>query len=222
MESKKGKIWSEEEIEFITLNYDKMTKKELGDKIGRTQSAVIDKGKQIGLGRKNLNSRFNKDTRVCVICKNEFPRTSEYFTTFVAKRDKEVFQNKCRPCEKTYVQEKNSTLPKTLKLILNGIKGNEKRISKGFDLTLDFLLELWKKQDGKCALTGIEMTHKKGKGTHYFSSLSIDRIDSKLGYVKSNVQLACMWANGAKGTFSIEEFKNIINNTNSYLVNKRN
>lgn len=219
MKSKKGTLWSEEEIEFIRLNYDHMTKKELGSKLGRTESAVIDKAHLIGIGRKNLNSRFNKETRICVICKNEFPRTSEYFTTFIAKRDKEVFQNKCRPCEKVYVQEKNSTLTETIKGILRGIEKSKKRTNKGFELTLEFLLDLWSKQGGMCALTGIQMTHTKGKGTHYFSNLSVDRIDSNLGYIKNNVQLVCMWSNGAKGTFTMEEFKNIVNITNCHLTN---
>lgn len=217
MENNSGKVWSEEHLEFVRANYNKMTKKELGFEIGRTESSVIDKGKFLGCGRKNINSRFNKETRICVICKNELPRTSEHFTTFISKRDKEVYQNKCRPCERIYVQEKNSTLHRTLKSILGGIKRSEKRMKKGFDLTLDFLLCLWEEQEGKCAITGIEMTHKKGKGTHFFSNLTIDRIDSNIGYIKENVQLACMWANVAKGACTTEEFKNMISITSNYL-----
>lgn len=220
MDNKKGKTWSEEEIEFLRLSYDNMTKKEIGDKLGRTMTGIIDKAHTIGISRKNLNSRFNKDTRICTVCKNEFPKTSEYFTTFIAKRDKEVFQTKCKSCNKVYVQKRDSTLLKTLKNILRGIERSEKRMSKGFELSVELLTEMWDKQEGICALTGIQMTYIKGKGTHYFSNLSVDRVDSTIGYTKNNIQLVCMWANGAKGAFTMEEFKNIVAITNSHLFKK--
>jgi hypothetical protein len=219
MENKKGKIWSEEDIEFLKLNYASMTKKELGSIIGRTEAAVTDKAKLIGVGRKNLNSRFNKETRICVICKNEFPRTAEYFTTFIAKRDKEVFQNKCRPCEKVYVQEKSSTPIKTFKGILRNIKSDSKRTQNGFDIDLEYLLYLWDEQKQLCAISSIEMTTLKGKGVYYYSNVSVDKIIPELGYIKTNVQLVCSWANTAKSNLSIDDFKRMITLTYEKINN---
>jgi hypothetical protein len=77
-----------------------------------------------------------------------------------------------------------------------------KRKYKNCDLTIDHLMDLWQKQDGKCALTGKKMEHK-------FNSLftvSVDRIDSSRGYLQGNVQLLCQAINYAKNCFTNEQF----------------
>jgi len=71
-----------------------------------------------------------------------------------------------------------------------------------YDLSLDFLCDLWEKQKGCCAISNLPMTTK-------FNSLyscSIDRIDSTKGYTEDNVQLLCKAINYAKGHSSREEF----------------
>ena len=64
---------------------------------------------------------------------------------------------------------------------------------------------LWEKQDGKCALTGMQMTYKFYEG-RVNTNLSVDRIDSTKGYSKDNVWLVCMAANQMKNDLSMEEF----------------
>jgi hypothetical protein len=70
-----------------------------------------------------------------------------------------------------------------------------------FTIDLDFVLALWDKQEGRCAITGVPMTHVFG----HLDAASIDRIDSKLGYTPSNVQLICQWVNKAKGAHTNDE-----------------
>lgn len=73
---------------------------------------------------------------------------------------------------------------------------------RAFDLDIDYLEQLWEKQNGKCALTGMPMICK-------FNSLlstSIDRIDSSRGHEKGNVQIVCQWVNRAKNNASNAEF----------------
>ena len=67
---------------------------------------------------------------------------------------------------------------------------------------------LWEKQDGKCALTGMQMTYKFYEG-RVNTNLSVDRINSTKGYSKDNVQLVCMAANQMKNDLSMEEFINM-------------
>ena len=56
-----------------------------------------------------------------------------------------------------------------------------------FDLTQEFLWDLYEKQYRKCALSGLPIEFRKGdKNTT--STASIDRIDSQKGYTTSNVQ----------------------------------
>lgn len=63
------------------------------------------------------------------------------------------------------------------------------------DVTVDALLETLKKQKGLCALSGIPMTHGK---TVMETAISIDRIDSSIGYRMSNIQLVCHRVNVMK------------------------
>lgn len=76
----------------------------------------------------------------------------------------------------------------------------------GYDIDTDFVCGLWKQQKGKCALTGMPMLHKPGTLT----SGSIDRIDNSLGYLKTNVHLVCKWVNLARGNYSVEEIKLVL------------
>ena len=82
-----------------------------------------------------------------------------------------------------------------------------------FDITLDYLMELWDKQKGMCALSGIEMTFELKMGrTH--TNVSIDKIDRTKGYTVGNVQLVCMACNQIKSDMTEEAMyyfcKNIV------------
>jgi hypothetical protein len=68
-------------------------------------------------------------------------------------------------------------------------------------ITYQYLLDLYDTQNGKCALSGIKMTHIIGDHT----SISIDRIDSKVGYLAGNVQLVCQFINLGKRSHSNSE-----------------
>lgn len=60
------------------------------------------------------------------------------------------------------------------------------------------LLELWEQQEGKCALSGVYMTHHVDRGHRKDFNVSIDRIRSTEGYIKNNVQLVCQRVNTIK------------------------
>lgn len=66
------------------------------------------------------------------------------------------------------------------------------------------LEELWQEQGGKCAITGVEMTHVSGEGRVY-TNVSIDRVDSTAGYTRDNIRLVCVIVNIMKHTMSDEE-----------------
>lgn len=86
-------------------------------------------------------------------------------------------------------------------LVANKYRGkvdNAKSRGIEFSLTLnDFRNLLMKK---RCAYTGIELTiHKQGNPSK--ADLTIERINSKFGYVKGNVIAVCAAANSVKGVF---------------------
>lgn len=70
-------------------------------------------------------------------------------------------------------------------------------------LTFPDLIELWRKQEGCCALSGIEMTW--GRGSMHATSLSVDRLDNSIGYHLHNIRLVCQAVNAMRGNGSDAE-----------------
>jgi len=59
------------------------------------------------------------------------------------------------------------------------------------------LIQLYRDQNGKCALSGKTMTWMNGR--IHPTSITIDRIDSTKGYTRGNIQLLCHSVNRMKG-----------------------
>lgn len=102
----------------------------------------------------------------------------------------------------------NAYLGKILCRIRNKAKTNQHIKYREYNLTVEYLVDLWQKQNQRCALTGKQMTYK----FRNLFSVSIDRIDSDVGYIEGNVQLVCQAANYAKNNFTNEEFIYFWNN----------
>lgn len=69
-----------------------------------------------------------------------------------------------------------------------------------------FLEVLWSQQKGRCAITGVPMEHVMGKGPTQ-RNVSIDRIDSNVGYIPDNVQLVCKIVNLMKHIMNLDELR---------------
>jgi hypothetical protein len=77
------------------------------------------------------------------------------------------------------------------------------------DLDLPYIKELWEKQGGRCAFTGIPLIQwdvKNGK-KNTINLGSLDRIDSNKGYLKGNVQFISAALNMAKQDMNDSEFR---------------
>ena len=75
----------------------------------------------------------------------------------------------------------------------------------GFDIDLVYLLRVYEQQQGRCAISGVHMTYLAGSG-RVFTNISIDRIDSSVGYVRGNVQFVCDVVNRMKQDLPQNEF----------------
>jgi len=76
-------------------------------------------------------------------------------------------------------------------------------------ITPEYLMELWEKQKGTCALSGrpMSLVRPEGEGTFQSSLVSVDRIDSMVGYCQENIQLVCLAANVMKANTGLTDFK---------------
>lgn len=95
---------------------------------------------------------------------------------------------------------------------LNLAKSRAKNKGLKFDLTLDYLNELLFNQKGRCPYTNVILSHTENKLSNSggIETISIDRIDSKLGYVRGNVELVSSLVNIMKNDMNKEDFLNVV------------
>lgn len=67
---------------------------------------------------------------------------------------------------------------------------NKPRIGD-YELDFDFIVDLYYKQDGKCAYSKIPLQLRTGQDTSYNRKASLERKDPFLGYTRDNVCLIC-------------------------------
>lgn len=85
-----------------------------------------------------------------------------------------------------------------------------KKSKKDLDIDVEYLIEIWGRQNGHCALTNIPLVHG---GQDINVQASLDRKDSSKGYIRGNVQFVCTAINYAKSTKtddSVHEFISLI------------
>lgn len=150
--------------------------------------------------------------KLCLFSKN--PRGSGG----VAKMCKQCYNShesvrKSEGKRKARMQEaiQNSDIEYYLKRRLGGYKRNSQKKNVKFDLTVEFLLELWNKQKGCCYYTGMEMKKAiKQAGSHDWDSPSLDRLEPSKGYVVGNVVFCTYAVNSFKQSLNEKQFKDVL------------
>ena len=94
-----------------------------------------------------------------------------------------------------------------------------------FNVSIEYIWDLFEKQNKKCALTGIDITISE-TWTKFASNewtASLDRIDSNKGYIEGNVWWIHKIVNKMKNNLDLEEFKHwcLLISKNSVYSNNR-
>ena len=89
--------------------------------------------------------------------------------------------------------------------VFNKIKKQAMRRGIEFSITMEEIGDLFETQNGKCALSGVNLTLKKNT-TDTTQTASLDRKDSKKGYVIDNLQWIHKDLNKLKSDFTQSEF----------------
>lgn len=154
----------------------------------------------------------------CSSCSIEFPLTKKYFYKRV---DSETgFQHRCKKCLSKDPNRYDRLINKNdvkyyIKDRFYGAKHRAIKKNIPFNLTIEYLEELWNKQNGICVISGIKMTHTILEGK-LSTNASLDKINPSLGYIQENVQFVCNRVNMMKSDMSIQDLiyfcKLIINN----------
>jgi len=163
--------------------------------IGVSERYVSDSLKRFGVKRKRKEKVFYKDL-------NLTNRTFGRLTVL------ENFENNCTcecSCGKTILVKKRSLIDENCAIkscgcarasnykwiippyIIGGIKSKALRRGIDFSLSNSYLEKLYLHQNKKCALSGCDMKFSRSR-EKLFTTASLDRKDSKRGYVEDNVQ----------------------------------
>ena len=145
---------------------------------------------------------------LCNTCKkyknmNDFNRTKSFIDRFQREYS-------CKECNYKRKQKANfesgENIPAFIRKAFNSCKYRYSKSNKNlnFDITVEDIFNKIKEQNGNCAILGIKMTYFRVRGKIH-TNMSVDRIDSSKGYIKSNIQLTCHIANIMKMDLSMKD-----------------
>ena len=165
------------------------------------------------------NKHWDGDKLKCLICGRSLdPSEFSYHQSYAIRNHKDGRCNKCKLEQNKASRKKydsNKKLERITQYRISAAQERSKRKGIPCDITKDFIIELWNKQNGLCAISKIPMTYEIDEGRVY-TNLSIDQIVQGKGYTKDNVQLVCMAVNQLKSDWDMDTVlyicKMIINN----------
>lgn len=151
---------------------------------------------------------WDGDLLKCHICGEYLPVTEFGFSDHYPYRDNH--DARCRKCRTKQANEKKKNysgdyaLVKILQMRFLAARDRAKKKNLPFNITKDYLKKLWDEQNGKCAVSGIEMTYSICEGRTP-TNVSIDQINPNNGYTKGNIQLVCMAVNQIKSDLQMDD-----------------
>jgi len=143
-------------------------------------------------------------SRLCSKCGECFPPTSEFFYRHSQRSD--GFHSWCKPCCKKgnqrSLEKRYATFEGRITTFLGSCKNSAQKRNQEFSLTRRDFVDMWAAQDGLCVYTGIEMELQPNT----LLSVSVERIDSSVGYTAENTVLCCNAVNRMKSDLDPETF----------------
>ena len=155
-------------------------------------------------------------TKTCFKCKE----TKDLSLFFKHNQTTDGYHSWCKTCCKegnNRSREKvNATIEGRAKVFLQNAKKSAAKRKQEFNLTVEDIVKFWKDQNETCPYTGRKMTLKAGQ----LNTVSIERIDSSVGYIPSNTVLVCQAVNRMKSDFNFEDFFNLCSDVALFLGDK--
>ena len=113
----------------------------------------------------------------------------------------------CRFCASVRTKKYMNKEENTFKVFYKWAKRRQKECT----ITIEYIEELFNLQDGFCAISGIKIDRR---------NMSLDRINSTIGYVEGNVQWVHKKINQMKSNFDENEFIEMCNKVANYNILK--
>ena len=148
---------------------------------------VVNNLEIISYGKPTKYTDHNVFVLKCCDCENRFQCRAH-------KMDKV----RCSKCHRNNQMLGDSRSKRTVNSLVSVARGNAKSRGLHFNITEEDVINLLNIQDGKCALSGVPITIE--------CDLSIDRIDSLVGYEITNIQLVHKVINVIKNSLTQKDF----------------
>ena len=155
-------------------------------------------------GIEKVLSGFNKDKTKKYGVGGECKPCSSNTTHKYYLRHKDTIKKQVSIYRKSYIPKHTREIDSRLRSLCTKAKSRE---TKEFNITETDLQNLWSKQDGKCAYSKLPMS----AASNQLYTVSLDRIDSNIGYVVGNIQLVCVAVNKMKQEYTQDVFLTLCN-----------
>ena len=144
-------------------------------------------------------------SRLCTSC-NKVRKLSQF-----EKLKDGSYRGVCIACQLAQRARKTSATPEAYLQMLNiQLKSHRSKQDIQYELTTEDVVDMWEAQGGRCALSGVLMTHHRdgalGDVKQKEFNASIDRINPQGPYVRENVQLVVNRVNTMKHTLGEDMF----------------
>jgi hypothetical protein len=151
--------------------------------------------------------------KTCFKCKTDKPQS----LFFKHDQTPDGFHSWCKECcaaGSTRSRAKlNSTIEGRAKVFLQNAKKSAAKRQQLFALDILDVVACWNTQANVCAYSGRLMTLEAGK----LNTVSIERIDSNVGYTPENTILVCQAINRMKSDFEFDDFYNLCRDVAQFL-----
>lgn len=151
--------------------------------------------------------------KVCFRCKEAKPL--ELF--FRHNQTSDGYHSWCKICcregSARSLKKINSTIEGRARIFLQNAKKSAAKRGQDFSLSINDIVDCWHRQLGVCAYSGRRMTLDAGQ----LNTVSIERIDSSVGYTPPNTVLVCQAINRMKSDFGFEDFYALCRDVTDFL-----
>lgn len=157
--------------------------------------------------------------RSCSHCSGEFPATAEFF--YRHSKTSDGWHSWCKPCckegNKRSLAKRYSTFEGRIPTFLLSCKASAKKRNQEFSLVRDDFLNMWDTQGGVCVYTGMKMELQPNT----LLSVSVERVDSSVGYTPENTVLCCNVINRMKSDLDAQTFFDLCRSVTLWLSDEK-
>lgn len=143
-------------------------------------------------------------TKKCCQCEKVLP-LEDFYLDKNRKKTETRRKSQCKSCCASYKHDRYERMKSDLRFHFSYMVRGAKRRNSEVSIDVDYLMEMWREQGGKCYWLGIDLLGGDADPCHP-GKVSLDRLDNTKGYVPGNVVLSSAFANMGRNIYDAHKF----------------